>query len=174
MNSMEVSKFLTKNLDGRLYAIESLIEKGGEKEIVDLMELFKVENEITVLNKIAMGFADLKVNQSVQLLMDYIKNPNFKDKRGTFIYALQDLDCKNYFLDFAEMICTGNFEVYDHSYLVLESIVPEVDDNQKFEAIQILEKQKLIELSKSKSKHPQFDRINYINEALELLKETTD
>lgn len=170
MSLNKKSEILPKDLTEKFSLIEKLIDKGGKNSIVDLMELFKCEGDIVILNKIAKGFAKLNADLAVPLLMSYIRDPSYEDKRGTFIYSLIDLDCKDYFLDFVDMICFGNYEVYDHSFLVFESIVDEVGYNQRLKAIEILENQKSIEALNAKSAYPQFDRINYINDALEILR----
>ncbi len=61
-------------------------------------------------NAIAICLRDLNADEAVGPLMQEIKNPANENQRGTLIYALKNLNCSEYFLDFIEIICTGNFE----------------------------------------------------------------
>ena len=163
----------SSNLDNKIEAIQYIGDEAQYKFLApNLLDMLSVENDIDVLNALALCLGRLGVNEAVPILMGYIRNPDFKNLRGSFIYALLDLDCDEYFMDFVKMICDGNFEVYDHSFLVFESIVDEADYAQKLEAIEILENQKAIEISKFQSEPSQFDRINYIVDALEILRES--
>lgn len=159
----------SSNLDNKIEAIEYIREIQNKDLTPRLLNMLSNEDDINVLNALALCLGNLQINEAVPILMDYIKDPDFKDKIGSFIYALVDLECKAYFLDFVKMICEGSFEVFSHSFLVFESIVDDVSFDVKFEAKGILEKQQKIELSKPESKYPQYERINYINDALELL-----
>ena len=81
------------------------------------------EKESNVLNTIALCLGKLKINDAVPILMEFIINPDFKNKRGSFIYALLGLDCKKYFLVFVNLMCEGDFEVFTHSFMVFETIL---------------------------------------------------
>lgn len=163
----------SSNLDNKIEAIQYIEEEARYKFLVPvLLDMLSIENDISVLNALALCLGKLGVNDAVPILMGYIRNPDFKNVRGSFIYALLDLDCDEYFLDFVKMICDGDFEVYDHSFLVFESIVDEASYAQKLEAVEILENQKAFEISKFNGKPSQFDRINYIVDALKILRES--
>ncbi|WP_373522514.1 HEAT repeat domain-containing protein [Aquiflexum sp.] len=171
MNSFEalIEDLESSILEKKIETIKYIGEVQYKEFEPILLKLLSNEEDINVLNALALSLGKLECNEAVPILMNYIRNPKFKNTRGSFIYALLDLDCREYFLDFARMICEGDFEVYSHSFSIFESIVDDVSYELKFEAKKILERQQKIELTKTESKYPQYERINYINEALELL-----
>ena len=159
------------NIDDKIKAIQYIGEEGKYKNLAPrLLEMLCLEKDLNLLNELALCLGKLGVNKAVPILMEYIRNPDYENVRGTFLYALLDLECDEYFLDFVNLMCIGNFEVYNHSFLILESIVDNVDYAQKIEAIRILENQKIIEFSKNQGEPSRFDRINYIVDALQLLR----
>jgi hypothetical protein len=153
--------------------IEAIVYIGEEVQYIELvpklLDMLSTEDDINVLNALAITLGKLRCNEAVPILMGHIRNPVFKNTRGSFIYALLDLDCREYFLEFVMMMCEGDFEVFSHSFMVFESVVDDITYDMKIEAKKILENQQKIELSKPESKYPQYERINYINDALELL-----
>jgi len=170
VNEQLMKDLESKNLENKIEAIQYIKEEKYILFVPKLLKMLSTEENINILNDLALCLGKFKINEAVPILMGYIKNPEFQNIRGSFIYALLDLDCEEYFLDFVKMICDGDFEVYDHSFLVFESIIDDAKYDQKIEALKILQNQKEIEMLKSKSEYPQFDRINYINDALEILK----
>jgi HEAT repeat protein len=161
----------SSDLSKRIEAIRTVGKSRRFKELApNLSNMLSVESDINVLNELALSLGKLKYHEAVPKLMKYVNNPDFSSRRGTFIYALQSLDCREYFLDFVKMICDGNFEVFSHSLSVLESIIDKVSYELRLEGKKILENQKKIELSRPVSEYPQFDRIRFIEEALDLLK----
>jgi hypothetical protein len=170
MNAFEqlIEDLESSEIDKKIKAIEYIEDKCYDL-VPKLLDMLTNEDDINVLNALALCMGRLRINEAVPIIMGYIKNPDFKDKNGSFIYALLNLECRTYFLDFVKMMCEGNFEVFNHSFLIFESIIDDVNYELKFEAKEILEKQQKIELSKPQSKYPQYERINYINDALILL-----
>jgi hypothetical protein len=161
----------SSNINDKIDAIQYIAKENKYKYLTPkLLEMLCIEKDINVLNELALCLGKLGVNNAVPILMEYIRNPDYEDIRGTFLYALLDLDCDEYFLDFVKLMCVGNFEVYNHSFSIIESIIDDVDYAQKIEAIEILENQKILELSKNQGKLSRFDRINYIVDALQLLR----
>jgi HEAT repeat protein len=133
------------------------------------MNMLTKEKSTRLRNALALSLGDLQANETVPLLIKFIKDPENESKRGSFVYALQKLDCKEFFLDIVDLICTGDYEVYDHAHTIFESLVDDVTYNEKLLAKKKLKNQEQIELAMPPSKHPQFDRIHFVREALKLL-----
>lgn len=155
--------------------VENVIRELGnshdKRAIPILMDMLLDENNINILNALALSLGDLRAQEALPLIMSYIQDPKNKNKNGSFVYALQNLDCKDYFLDVVDMICSGHYEVYHSAFDIFESIVDEVSFADKMIALDRLKKQKEIESIKPPSKHPEYDRLNFINDAIELLED---
>lgn len=158
-----------------LNVVESAIKLLGfsrnRRAVPILMAMLEDAKDVNIKNALALSLGNLKANDAVPLLIKLIKAPENKNRVGSFVYALQSLDCKKYFLDIVDLICTGNYEVYDHALQVFESTIDDVSYNDKLAAKQALEKQKRTELSLPPSKHPQYDRIHFINNALKMCED---
>jgi HEAT repeat protein len=158
-----------------LEVVENAVRKLGysrdARAIPILMEMLSSEKDINVKNAVALSLGDLRANEAVPVLIGLIKEPENKNRRGSFVYALQNLDCRQYFLDIVDLICTGNYEVCDHAFAIFESIVDEASFSDKLRAKGKLEDQEKIERTQPASKRPEYDRINFVKEAIELLKD---
>jgi HEAT repeat protein len=158
-----------------LEKVEKTIRELGNSEdkraIPILMGMLAREKDIHLKNALALSLGDLRAHEAVPLLMTLIKDPSNENMRGSFVYALRNLQCKEYFLDFVEMICTGNFEVYSHALDLVESVIDDVSFSDKLEAKKMLENQKQKELAKPPTRHPKYDRIHFINDALKMLQD---
>lgn len=161
----------SQNLETVENAIKELGQLKDKRVIPVLMKMLSVEKNIHIKNALALSLGKLGANDAVPLLMKLIKDPENKNKNGSFIYAMQNLDCKEYFLDFTEMICTGDYEVYDHSLMVFETIVDDASFSDKLLAKERLKRQEQIELARPPSKHPKYDRIHFIRDAIKLLED---
>lgn len=175
MNNVEFEEKVKVLRSSNPDVVENVIRELGHSKdrraIPILMNMLSNEKDVNLQNALALSLGDLKADEAVPLLMEIIKNPENKNRRGSFVYALQNLDCREYFSDFVDMICTGNFEVCSHAYEIFESIVDDASFSKKLEAKQLLKVQKQIELAKPPSRHPKYDRIHFINDALKILEE---
>jgi HEAT repeat protein len=167
----KIKALKSSNLEEVENTIRELGKSADRRAVPILMNMLSEEKDINLKNALALSLSDLKADEAVPLLMKLIKDPEHENKRGSFVYALQNLDCREYFFDFVEMICTGNYEVYCHAYDIFESIVDDANFSKKLEAKEALENQRQIELAKPPSNHPKYDRVHFINDALKILEE---
>lgn len=151
-------------------AVRYLGDSADQRSIPQLLEMLPSEKDDNLRNVIALSLGKLKANDAVPLLMELIRRPEYKNKRGSLVYALIDLDCKGYFSDIVEMICTGSYEVCDHALTIFESLIDDVDFSEKLLATEKLKNQEKVELALPPSKHPKYDRIHFIRDALKLLE----
>jgi HEAT repeat protein len=166
-----ISALKSSDLEKVEKAIIELGHSKDEKAIPILIDMLSMEEDINIKNALALSLGNLRANEAVPLLMKLIKDPENKNRRGSFVYALQNLDCKEYFLDIVDLICTGSYEVYDHALTIFESLVDEASYNDKLIASEKLRAQEKIELAKTPSKRPEYDRIQFIKDALALLED---
>ncbi len=160
-------------------------EKSSQKQKIKLLEslyldeaiellpyLFRVlendEVDIELKIFIAQYLGASKIHEAVPVLFKLVFNPKYDYTKGSFLYVLKDLDCSKYFIDVVELMCTGVFEVYYHSYEIFMLTVGKVSEEDKLSAKEILTKQQVIEENNKKQKD-RFSRINYINVALKQL-----
>ncbi len=150
-------------------AVQELGYSEDMRAVPVLIEMLSKTDDINIKNSIAISLGDLGATEAVPVLIEFIKAPENKSRNGSFVYALQNLDCKEYFSDIVEMICTGGYEVYHHALDIFESLVDDATYGEKLLAKERLEAQEKIELAIPPSKHPEYDRIHFVKDALRLL-----
>ena len=150
-------------------AIRNLGESSDQRAIPFLLDMLLKEHNDNLRNVIALSLGSLKADDAVPILIQLVKKPELKNKRGSLVYALQNLDCKNYFIDIVELICDGNYEVCNHALDIFESLVDEISYSEKLLAKQRLSEQEQIELALPPSKHPKYDRIHFVRDALKMI-----
>lgn len=172
-NKFEENIFRLQSADLEIVkgAIRELSQLNDKRAIPILIDMLSKEEDNNLINALALGLGQLRADESVPLLMKLIKKPELKNKRGSIVFALKDLDCREYFIDFVEMICDGNYEVSSHALDIFESLVDETSFSNKLLAKEKLKSQEQIELAKPPSKHPEYDRIHFIRDALKSLED---
>lgn len=58
----------------------------------------------------AISLSEMGVQEAVPLIMELVLHPDNETSRGSLIFSLWKLDCEQYFLDFMEIVCYGNYE----------------------------------------------------------------
>lgn len=138
MNSGELEEKIEELKSSNLEEVENAIRELGKAEykraVPISMNMLSEEKDINLKNALALSLGDLKADEAVPLLMKLIRDPENENKRGSFVYALQNLDCREYLSDFVEMICTGNYEVCVHAYDIFGSIIDDTSFSKKMEA----------------------------------------
>ena len=103
-----------------------LFEIGGQENIDYLLGLLDQPNPL-VRNVVALTFMDNKFNEALEPLLESITKDENKSSRGTMVYALQALDCRNKLKALFDILFTAakNAEVQTGILTVL--------DEQEFE-----------------------------------------
>lgn len=166
-----ISKLRSGDLVQAQHAAKELGRSKDKRAISILMDMLSKEGNNSLMNALALSLGELKADEAVPLLMELIKKPELKNKRGSLVYSLRNLDCREYFIDVVEMICSGNYEVCDHALDIFESLVDEASFENKLTAKEMLKKQELIEMALPPSKHPKYDRIHFVRDALRALED---
>jgi len=109
------------NWDRMKESSSRLFEIGGQENIHYLVGLLEQSNSI-VRNAIALTFMDNKFNDGLEPLLKSITKEENKSARGTMVYALQTLDCKNKLKELFDILFTAtkNWEVQSGILTVLE------------------------------------------------------
>lgn len=130
-------------------AIDSIVEICRQMEIEELQRVKKDfiqelcnTDEIKHRNTIAMVLSDLQCDEAVDVLVDLINDPENKNCRGTFIYALQELNSEKVIKDLLHILFAGNLEVKCNMYNLLLKKFSNMSEDEKSECIDIIAREK--------------------------------
>lgn len=104
--------------------------------LLSTLQNTRIDKGIRGLSAIYLG--EMGANESVQPLITLIKEPGNINHRGTYIYALWELDCIEHFLLFIELVCDSNFECRRMADFLVEKYADEISLNTRIEAMNIL------------------------------------
>jgi hypothetical protein len=97
------------------------IGRGGYTELAPLLlAIISCDDRIQVLNAAALALSDLRVHESVPVLLCRIQE--LKEKGGTLVYALHQLDCTEIVAELVTLALTGSYEIRMMAELALEHI----------------------------------------------------
>lgn len=130
-------------------AIDSIVEICRQMEIEELQRVKKDfiqelcnTDEIKHRNTIAMVLSDLQCDEAVDVLVDLINDPENKNCRGTFIYALQELNSEKVIKDLLHILFDGNLEVKCNMYDLFLKKFSSMSEDEKSECIDIIAREK--------------------------------
>lgn len=117
-------------------------------------------DDTSLLNEVVLYLGDRKVQRGLPEIIKLIKNEKFINQRGSFLYAIRELDCSKYLIGLLEILKVGNFECKEMVILILENIeVNELDRNILNEARKFLQSTEITE-----------ENQNYVDYIMEVLK----
>jgi HEAT repeat protein len=124
-------------------SVNRLFEIGGQQNLDYLVGLLDQSNS-GVRNAVALTFMDNKFNEGLEPLLKSIVKDENKNSRGTMVYALQALDCKNKLGELFDILFTAtkNWEVQSGILTVLEEQEFEFTENNLIEIRQKWERLK--------------------------------
>jgi HEAT repeat protein len=101
-----------------LTASDQLARIGGPEALTVLIPLLSSPSRLT-RNAVALALRDIGDNAAREPLIQAIAAPLSHDDRGTLVYALETLDCRDYLRFLFHLTLTGNFEVQSHALHIL-------------------------------------------------------
>ncbi|WP_168119011.1 HEAT repeat domain-containing protein [Paenibacillus sp. HB172176] len=141
-----------------------LIEIIGEKKngifTTTLIEYLNKTDNTLLRNAISIALADIGSSEALVPLINQLKDPKTKGKRGTILYALESFDCSEYAEVIVESLTSRYFEESRHAYQILELIKDRMPSEVKLRCISKVN-EKLEELE---------DEMEMLEEALDFLK----
>jgi hypothetical protein len=160
-----------EKLHSALYtAIRSLpVGEIGEEDNRELLDLFLVTRNTLIRDWIAMIFADTQFHEAVPYIIQKINDPKSRGNTGTLVHALGDLDCKEYFLDIVNVICTQAYEPSLWAYDIVEEYADDISYPTRLQALQLLENAR--PAAEAASGNDADKKLEFINGAVELLKQ---
>ena len=120
--------------------IRNSIEDNAIDSIVEMckrMEPWKLQQVKTDVknhrNTIAIVLSDLQCDEAIDVLVDLINDPQNRNCRGTFIYALQELNCEKVINSIMHVLFESNLEVKCNMYELLLKKYNSMSENEKLE-----------------------------------------
>ncbi len=93
----------------------------GDRQFVPLLiELLQTTANPLIWNAAAIALSDLGDPIAVQPILTLLKDPKTDGFRGTLVYALREFDCQPIVLDLVEMVVSGNVEVSEQAFSIVE------------------------------------------------------
>ena len=96
-----------------------LVARGGADVVDSLVSVLRSPDG-WVRNGAASVLREIADDRAVDPLVDAINVPENCNNRGSLVYALQTLDCRNYFLFLFGLVIEGNYEVRSLALMILE------------------------------------------------------
>lgn len=144
MKTIDINKIISDAKSNNVDIARAAIFKISSLGIVDakplLKELLYSTNQ-WVRDAAAISLGDLKANEVVPEIMDLINNPNNKENNGSLIYALRNLEVKDFFLDFIKLL-SSHLESRDLALDIIEANLYKVSTD--------IQKQALIDCKKDR------------------------
>jgi len=86
------------------------------------LALLETIDHDTERNRLAMDLAETGRPEVLAPLVRLIRRKDLRDRRGTLVYALGNLDCSGHVACLAELVATGNFEVANGAFHILDEM----------------------------------------------------
>lgn len=177
MKTIDINKIISDAKSNNVDIARAAIFKISSLGIVDakplLKELLYSTNQ-WVRDAAAISLGDLKANEVVPEIMDLINNPNNKENNGSLIYALRNLEVKDFFLDFIKLL-TSHLESRDLALDIIEANLYKVSTDIQKQALIDCKKDrenisKKLRVADMEDKEDIKNTIQYIDYAIYLLE----
>ncbi|MFZ4414768.1 MAG: HEAT repeat domain-containing protein, partial [Bacteroidales bacterium] len=137
MKKIDINKIISDAESNNVDIARAAIFKIGRLGIVDakplLKELIYSKNQ-WIRDAAAISLGDLEAHEVVPEIMDLINNPNNKDNNGSLIYALRNLEVKDFFLGFIKLL-TSDLESRDLALDIIENNLDKVSIDIQMQAL---------------------------------------
>jgi hypothetical protein len=108
----------------------------SEDQFQSQLALLETIDHDTARNRLAMDLAETRRQEVLAPLVRLIGREDLRNRRGTLVYALGNLDCSGHVAFLAELVATGNFEVANEAFHILDEMeAPASDDVDRAVAI---------------------------------------
>ena len=128
------------NWDAKVKSADIIAEGIGQRAVDELVSLLQSNNSDT-RNAAALALREIGDSQMVEPLFRAIQHPNNFNDRSTLVYALEKLDCSEYFGELFSLVLSDMADVRMAAATVFFSQGFMVDDND-------------IEIAKKKGSNP--------------------
>jgi len=144
---------------------ENLSEENKE----ELLRFFVVTEDHNIRNQIAFIFSDVKYNRAIPFIIEKINDKKLSHHNGSLVYALENLDVKDSFVEFVKMVCEMEYEPRYQAYEILQKYAPEISREIREKALAILEERRILLEVTATDKGPD-SPFNFVEHSIELIK----
>jgi hypothetical protein len=172
--SQEPNKFEMKQkknqFDSELYRVLKTLNvtKLNENDKMELLNFFVVTNNPLIWNHLALIFSDIKFDKAVPAIINKINDRKSSNDKGTLIYSLENLDCKEHFLSLIRFIGEMDYESRLMALGVVEKLQISVSNKIKKQAIELLDEYIAI-LEKSSNDNGENSSLHFVEKTKDLL-----
>lgn len=142
--------------------------EAADKE--ELLRIFNVVKSPNLRNHIAMLFSDLKYQEAVPALIAKITDEELFNNTGTLIFALYELEVKEYFITMIKVVCEQEFEARLMALDIIEKYAQSISPEVKEKSLIILKTHRTEkEKNYIKADYPK-STLNFIDQTIKLLE----
>ncbi|MCF6403147.1 hypothetical protein L3C95_09695 [Chitinophaga filiformis] len=144
---------------------ESLTDEDKE----ELLRFFMVTKNHVIRNQIPLIFSDIKYNKAIPFIIKKINDQNLSHDNGSLVYALENLEVKNYFIEFVKMVCEMEYEPRYQAYEILRKLAPAISSEIRENALALLEERRILLEITATDKGPD-SSLDFVEHSIELIK----
>lgn len=164
---------MANDFNGELYrSIKELdIEKLNELDKIELLNFFRAADNPLIRDRIALIFSDLQYHKAVPDIIARIMDNRTTNDKGTLVYALDNLDCREHFLPLVQVIGEMDYESRLMAYGVIEKNVKLISSETRRKAIDQLEQYR-VHLEATSDDLGNHSPLHFVEKTKEMLEET--
>lgn len=144
-------------------------ENLNEEDKEELLRFFVVTENHVIRNQIAFIFSDVKYNRAIPFIIEKINDKKLSHHNGSLVYALENLDVKDSFLEFVKMVCEMEYEPRYQAYEILRKYAPEISKEIREKSLEMLEERRILLEVTATDKGPD-SPLNFVEHSIELIK----
>jgi hypothetical protein len=146
------------------------VENLNEEDKEELLRFFVVVKNNVIRNQIALIFSDTKFNKAIPFIIDKINDKNLRHYNGSLVYALENLDVKDYFIEFIKMVCELDYEPRYQAYEIVQKFALTISKEIKEKALILLEERRIL-LEITASDNGPDSVLNFVEHTIALIQE---
>lgn len=141
----------------------------SEEDKEELLRFFVVAENHSIRNQIAFIFSDIRYNRAIPFIIEKINDKKLSNHNGSLVFALENFDVKDYFIEFVKMVCEMEYEPRYQAYEILEKYVPAISKEIREKALVLLEERRMLLEVTVADKGPD-SPFNFVEHSIELIK----
>lgn len=135
----------------------------------ELLRFFVVAKNHVIRNQIAFILSDIKYNKAIPFIIEKINDKNLSHNNGSLVYALENLEVKDYFIEFVKMICEMEYEPRYQAYEIVQKFTPTISREIRENALALLEQRRILLEITATDKGPD-SPLNFVEHSIELIR----
>ncbi|RFM31219.1 hypothetical protein [Chitinophaga silvisoli] len=111
----------------------------SEEDKEELLRFFVVTENHGIRDQIAFIFSDIKYNRAIPFIIEKINDEKLYHHNGSLVFALENLDVRDYFIEFVKMVCDMEYEPRYQAFELLMKYAPGISREIREKALTMLE-----------------------------------